>query len=289
MPELPEVETVRMQLEKYVVGKTISEIASYHKKSLLGDPTTVTGKKILAAKRLGKMIVLDVEGKIDIGIHLKMSGQLLYQKLDKIKRNKNSSTHNLQLTTNNSTLHKHTRVIIGFKSGDQLIFNDQRIFGWVRIMSGDELKGMKYVINLGPEPWDISDTQFYKQLQAKKKAIKVVLTDQDIISGVGNIYANDALWEAGVKPTRGSNTLKPAEVRLLRSSIVKVLKEGIKYGGSTGQDGKYINLEGNQGSYQNHFRVYDRKGLSCLRSDGGKIVKITLGGRGTYFCPVCQK
>ena len=113
--------------------------------------------------------------------------------------------------------------------------------------------------------------------------------DQEKISGVGNIYANDALWEAEIKPQTPSNKISKEKLKLLFEKVKLVLKEGIKYGGATASDAKYIDLNGMGGHYQEHFRVYDRKGEDCLRKDSGKIEKITMGGRGTYFCPVCQK
>jgi formamidopyrimidine-DNA glycosylase len=295
MPELPEVETIRMQLEKYLVGQTITSINSLHKKSLIGNPKLVEGKKIVGAKRFGKMLDIDVEGKIDIGIHLKMSGQLLYQKED--KKNKQNSSRLIapnnksgySSSTARSLPHKHTRVIIKFKSGDILYFNDQRIFGWVKIMEGDELSKLTFIKNLGKEPWDITDEEFFQLIHKRNRPVKLVILDQEIISGVGNIYANDGLWEAGIKPQRKASSLTKTESANLLKALIKVLKEGIKYGGSTGQDGKYVHLDGGSGKYQEHFRVYDKKDKKCLRKDGGVVEKITLGGRGTYFCPVCQK
>jgi formamidopyrimidine-DNA glycosylase len=270
MPELPEVETIRLQLQKYIIGKTIASVDSYHKKSLSGDMSLIIGKKIIGTKRYGKMLVLDVEGMTDIGIHLKMSGQLLYEKEPK-------------------PLHKHTRVVITFTDGTRLLFNDQRIFGWVRILPHSELVELSFVKKLGPEPWDISDKDFFHKIKTRNRAVKLVILDQEIISGVGNIYANDALWEAGIKPGKTAKNITQKEATMLREKIIHVLREGIRYGGTTGGDRKYVNLEGNIGSYQDHVRVYDREGESCQRKDGGTIEKIQLGGRGTYFCPVCQK
>jgi formamidopyrimidine-DNA glycosylase len=275
MPELPEVETIRLKLEKYLTGKTISGINALNSKSLIGDANQVTGKKIIGVDRMGKMLVINVEGKIDIGIHLKMSGQLIYQKID--DRGWNVETH------------KHNRVIIKFKSGDILNFIDQRKFGWVRVMTREELENLSFVKKLGKEPWDMTDIEFYELIKNKNRPVKLVILDQEIISGVGNIYAGDALWEAGIMPSKKARELQLQDCKTLRNSIVKVLKEGIKYGGSTGKDKKYVHPDGGFGNYQDHFRVYERGGLPCLRNDGGIIKKIRLGGRGTYYCPVCQK
>lgn len=288
MPELPEVETIRLQLEKCVVGKTIASIESLHKKSLAGDPKQVIGKKIIGTKRYGKMLVMDVEGKIDIGVHLKMSGQLLLRHSHDSGNPGKIGTGSPIRSGMTALVHKHTRVIITFTDDDRLLFNDMRIFGWVKILPHNELVELSFVKKLGPEPWDIADGDFYQKLHTRNRAIKLVILDQETISGVGNIYANDALWEAGIKPNKSAKSLRLKDVKILREKIVEILREGIRYGGSTGGDRKYIDLEGEPGKYQHHFRVYDRKGAPCLRNDGGIIEKIQLGGRGTYYCPVCQ-
>jgi formamidopyrimidine-DNA glycosylase len=289
MPELPEVETVRMQLEKRIIGFVIKKITAINQKSLIGNPKLVVGEKIIGAERFGKMLVLKIAGNFDIGIHLKMSGQLIYSSSEESLTSREVSDVSSRIYSNNILQNKHTRVIIEFTNGSKLFFNDQRKFGWVRIMNDDELSNLQFIKKLGKEPWDITDADFYKLIHHRNRSIKLVILDQEIISGVGNIYANDALWEAGIKPTHKASIITKKEAHEIRINIIKVLKEGIKFGGSTGQDGKYVNLEGSPGGYQNHFRVYDKKGQKCLRKDGGVIEKITLGGRGTYYCPVCQK
>jgi len=270
MPELPEVETIRRQTEKYLKGQIVSDIKIFNSKSFTGDLKSTTNQKITGVKRYGKMLVINLENDYCLGIHLKMSGQLIYQKTREYKD-------------------KHTRVIIEFKSGDVLIFNDQRKFGWIRVFNKTDIKELSYVKNLGPEPWDIKDSDFFNKLQKKNKPIKTVLTDQDVISGVGNIYANDALWEAGINPRRSAKSLSKKEAMRLREVLMKVLEEGIRLGGSTGKDKKYIDFEGNSGRYLEKSRVYERDKQRCRRNDGGIINKIKIGGRGTYYCPVCQK
>lgn len=276
MPELPEVETIRMQLEKAVVGKTVADIVSRHPKTVSGDTDAVKGKKITGVSRYGKMLTLDLERKLHIGIHLKMSGQLIYSPLY-------SRSGNPEMPG------RHTRAVVIFTSGDKLYFNDQRIFGWVKVMDDQTLSKMPYKKRLGPEPWDINADDFFSKLAKRKKAVKLVLTDQEIISGVGNIYANDALWEARIHPKRIAKTLTREESDRLLSSVITVLREAIRYQGSSGKDQQYVMIDGSSGSYQEHFRVYDRQGKSCRRNDGGIVEKIMLGGRGTYYCPVCQK
>ena len=170
-----------------------------------------------------------------------------------------------------------------------MYFNDQRLFGWVKADNKDKIANMKFLRELGPEPFEIDSNKFRKILSPLKRPIKLVLMDQTVISGVGNIYANDALWESRIDPRTPVYQLSVAQLSSLFKSVKKVLREGIRYGGATAADAKYIDLHGLGGHYQEHFRTYSREGEECLREDGGIIHRFTLGGRGTYFCPKCQK
>ena len=305
MPELPEIETVKIQLQKHLVGQVIERLEQLHPKSVQGDVGLVSGKKIVGVERCGKMLIIHLEGGLDLAIHFKMSGQLvLVRSLQSAEsRKENIKNRRVEGSLNNVGLRvagghptqdwigelpsRHTRAIFHLKDEDRLFFNDQRIFGWVKILSDKEVRKLAFLQKLGPEPWDITDEEFFNLLNKRKKAIKLVIMDQEVISGTGNIYANDALWEARIHPLRPAQSLTSMEAKLLRQGLVKVLKEGIKYGGATATDDKYINLDGLGGHYQDHFRVYDREGQPCLRCKA-PIIKITLGGRGTYFCPRCQ-
>jgi formamidopyrimidine-DNA glycosylase len=296
MPELPEIETIKLQLQKVLVGLEIDYIEQLHPKSLQGDATLISGKKITQIRRFGKMLVIDLSDKLHLAIHFKMSGQLILVKnLESKVKSVRDDIHKRIAGGHPSgdwigkLPSKHTRAIFHFKSGDALYFNDQRIFGWVKISNTKELENMPFIQKLGKEPWDLSDDEFHELFVRRKKAVKHVLMDQELLSGVGNIYANDALWEAKIHPERQSQSLDKKETSVLRKCIIKVLKEGIKYGGATASDEKYMNLDGLGGHYQDHFRVYDREGKKCLRNDKGVVKKIVLGARGTYFCLVCQR
>jgi len=289
MPELPEVETIKRQIERHLKGQVISDIIIYNPKSFIGYSKLVIGQKIIEVKRYGKMLVIKLSNNYDLGIHLKMSGQLIYVGRGYSTSPRLRGASRVEGRVNKEKIHKHTRVIIEFKSSDRLLFNDQRKFGWIRVFNHKEILSLPFIKKLGPEPWDIKDELFYEKLHKKNKPIKTVLTDQDVISGVGNIYANDALWEAGIDPKKKAKSLTKEEAWKLREALVKVLEEGIKLGGSTGKDRKYIDFEGNSGKYLERSRVYERDKLKCKRDDGGIIEKIKIGGRGTYFCPVCQK
>jgi len=313
MPELPEIETVKLQLQKYLVGQKLVGLERLHPKSVQGDIVLVQSKKVTGVRRFGKMLVIDLAGRrlprlrqtvdprndesaLHLAIHFKMSGQLILDQKSNIKNQNANKLWKRRITGGHPTQDwvgklpsKHTRAIFHFSSGDTMYFNDQRIFGWVKIVGSSQLAEDSYIKNLGPAPWDITDGQFYEKVHKRKKPIKILLMDQNVISGVGNIYANDGLWEAKIDPKTPATQITLSQAKALRKGLIKVLREGIKYGGATASDAKYVDLQGLGGHYQDHFRTYDRTGERCLRKDGGVIKKVVLGGRGTYFCPVCQK
>ncbi len=288
MPELPEIETVKLQLSKYLIGQSISAIEKLHGKSLFGKPELVIGKKVTAIKRLGKMLVIELSDDLVLAIHFKMSGQLILVRSDKQQVTSRVVGGHPSEDWVRKLPSTHTRVVFHFDSGDTMYFNDQRIFGWVKILTDKELNNLSFVKKLGPEIWNITAKELLARVKGRKKPIKVLIMDQGFLSGVGNIYANDALWEARIAPTAVAQSLGYLDVERLRDALIKVLKEGIKYGGATAADAKYINLHGMGGTYQEHFRTYDRDGKPCLRCKT-IIKKITLGGRGTYYCDQCQK
>lgn len=275
MPELPEIETVRMQLEKVLVGQTSTKCEVLSTKIVRGDIKKIIGKKVLGIERKGKVLLINFGPDLKLGFHFKMTGQLIYEEDGK----RVVGGHPTEDFVNKMPS-SHTRAIFHFNKGT-LYFNDQRLFGWVEI-------NPKFVDKLGPEPFSLSVAQFTSLISKRKRPIKLVLMEQDVISGVGNIYANDACWEAKINPRSSSSSLSVAQLHSLFNGLIKVLKEGIKYGGATAADAKYIDLRGMGGHYQDHFRVYDRTGLPCHRCKT-KIERFELGGRGTYFCPACQR
>ncbi len=262
MPELPEIETVKLQLQKVLPGQRL----------LKSSFPVVTGKKVKAIKRLGKVLLINFGKNLDLGFHFKMTGQLIYD--DGRKRIVGGHPNEDFVA---KLPNSHTRSIFEFEKG-KLFFNDQRKFGWIQI-------NPKFVDKLGPEPFDISTAEFTKRLGGSRRPIKIAIIDQEIISGVGNIYANDALWEAKINPQIPSSKLSKKQLELLLKKINLVLKEGIKYGGATAEN--YVDLHGLGGHYQEHFRTYNREGLPCHRCKT-KIKKIFMGGRGTFYCPKCQ-
>src|SRR3989338_10607775 len=257
MPELPEVETIRRQLQRVLVGQKIKKVEKLHPKSFWGSQAKVAGKKIVAIKRKAKTIWVDLEGDLNLLIHLKMTGQLIY----------------------NGKPHKHTRVIINLSRG-RLIFNDMRLVGWIKAVDNDWLK--KHFAKLPPDVVDKAFTVKYldKILLSSNRAVKLVLLDQAKLGGVGNIYVNDALFCAAINPQTPAKKVR--RISQLHLCLKKVINRGIKYGGSTAKDENYVNAYGKKGQYQTKFLVYEQAGKNCLRC-GGLIKKIKLGGRGTYF------
>lgn len=297
MPELPEIETVKMQLGKVLPGVKITRVEVRGNKIVQGDIKAIEGKKVVGVRRKAKVLLIDIEDEMTIAFHFKMTGQLIL-----VSKNVQDPMSNVQdrIVGGHPTEDfvgklpgAHTRVIFELEGAEKkasLYFNDQRMFGWVKVGKTSDIEKMDLLEKMGPEPQDISGAQFTDRInRAKRRAIKLVIMDQEIISGVGNIYANDGLWEAKINPQIPAKDLSIARMGSLHKAINLVLAEGIKYGGATAADAKYMNLHGLGGHYQEHFRVYDREGQPCLRNDGGVIQKITLGGRGTYFCPECQK
>ena len=284
MPELPEVETIRRQLDETISGKSISDVQVLREKSFSGDPKKLKGWLIDKVGRKSKVIEIFFKNKNEMVIcHLKMTGQLIY--VDDNKRvagGHPSSDWVAELPSN------HTRIIWNFTDGSKLFFNDMRVFGWMRLVDIDQ-----YNRETRKQVPDVVDNDFDKEylksiVSKAKKSIKLVILDQDKMGGIGNIYANDALYLAKILPTRPANSLSDDEIGLLTKSIKDVINKGIKFGGASASDDKYVNLSGLGGKYQEHFLVYEKQGSQC-KVCGEKIIKTRLGGRGTYYCPVCQK
>ncbi|MFA9289111.1 MAG: bifunctional DNA-formamidopyrimidine glycosylase/DNA-(apurinic or apyrimidinic site) lyase [Weeksellaceae bacterium] len=278
MPELPEVETIRRKLKTEIIGRTIKSVEILEPKQFFGDPQTIIGKKVTDILRKGKYLSIALSDNLFINIHLKMSGQIIW-----VEDMNNPVIKNPipRLQTNRLPA-SITRVIIKFTDNSALFYNDMRKFGWVKI--GDAPEGPKSADVAGEE---FTLEYFQKVLKNSRKPIKTFLLDQDKLAGVGNIYDNDALWVAQIHPSRLAGALNEAEQKQLYEAIKEVIAEGIKYGGSSARDENYIMPDGSLGEYQKHFKVYHRHGQPCHRC-GEEIKRITIGGRGTFYCPKCQ-
>jgi formamidopyrimidine-DNA glycosylase len=288
MPELPEVETLKLGLQKYVKGKKIVEVKVIDPKLLSGDPKNIIGATIKEVKRYAKGLVLELDNGYCIAFHIKLTGQLIF-------RDENTRDLEVLKPTPSKVPNKFTRVDIVLNSNSHLYFQEVRGFAWMKILPLKDLKELPFFKTLGPEPFPSpgSDTptltlpMFEKIIESSKLPIKVLLMEQTKIGGVGNIYANDACFEAKIDPRRKAKSLNKNETKSLFESLLKVLERGMKYRGSS--ELNFVDVLGQKGEYQNHFLIYGRKGKPCLRDDGGVIQKIYLGGRGTFFCDVCQK
>jgi len=207
MPELPEVETIKRGLQKTIVGKKVIGVKVLRKKSFQGSPKEIIGKTITSISRRAKLLIIELSSDLILVIHLKLTGQLIYKcKVQSVKCK--VAVQNSKLTKVED-LNKYTRVIIEFKDGNKLLFNDLRVFGWMKVITSKKLRIMNQ--ELGIEPFSKEFTVDYlKGIFSKtKRAIKIVLMDQKKIAGIGNIYANEALWEAGINPRTPANKLVP--------------------------------------------------------------------------------
>lgn len=283
MPELPEVETIRRQLDEALVGKIIARVEVLREKSFQAGSNEMIGREIEGVERRSKMLIIRFKNweKV-LTIHLKMTGQLVFRS-DK----QNIAGGHPTADWVKELPSKHTRVIINFKDSSRLFFNDMRVFGWIRLNNIND-----HEISMSKLPPDVNDEKFSldyfrKMIGSSSRPIKIVLLDQQKMGGIGNIYANDALFLAGIDPRRASKDLNDSEIKRLHKAVREVIAKGIKYGGATAADDKFVNVAGMGGKYQEHFLVYGRTGEKCKKC-GSEIQKIRLGGRGTYICPKCQ-
>jgi len=290
MPELPEVETIVRRLNQVLTNKKIVSVVVHKERSFEGNAELLINQVISQVSRRAKLIRFHLEenneNKHNLLAHLKMTGQFIFVGLDKKRIGGGHPTQDWV----NQLPSKHTR--ISFKlldnngNTEHLYFNDMRIFGWVRLLSQTQVEAEynKYAPDINTQ--EASLDYFSKKLEKTSRAIKQVIMDNKIISGVGNIYACDGLNLAKINPSRPANTLTKVEKNTLLSALKHVINLGIKLGGATIDN--YKNVDGFSGGYQNEVLTYGREGEDC-KNCTGIIEKIKLGGRGTYFCPNCQK
>lgn len=288
MPELPEVETIRMGLEKYLVGKVIYDIEVRLEKQLEGNPKNIIGTQILSVRRFGKALVIDFANAFSLAIHIKMTGQLIY-------RGPETKAIKISPKVGGELPHKFTHIIFKLRAKGEgqmgqeesyLYYNDIRQFGWMKIVKTEDLTTLPFFKDIGPEPFKDLTLPVFETILSKTKApIKVVLLDQKRLAGVGNIYANDALFLAKIHPKRPASSLTKEETKALFDAIEEVLKKGLEVGGAS--EWQYVNAEGTTGNYQDFFQIYGKDGEPCSIC-GTIIQRMNLGGRGTFFCDTCQ-
>ena len=278
MPELPEVETIRRDLEKEIIGKRIKTVEVKGKRSVRRHKTStefkgrLEGKKVSAVRRAGKYLLVELEGGDVLVVHLGMSGQLLRAKSAK------------------EPLDRHTHVVVTFTQGGQLRFVDPRTFGELFVTSADELtKEVPELEHLGFDPLEdvMSWARFGMMLADRHSALKALLMDQKFVAGIGNMYSDEILFAAGLRYDRISDSLSAQEVRRLYRSMVETLTEAVKMRGSSLADEQYRDLYGETGDYQGQHQVYDREGQPCRRCRNA-VVKVKVNGRSAFLCQHCQ-
>ena len=299
MPELPEVETVRSALAREVVGKKIKTVHVTDGRAVRRHKTAkefrdhLEGRTIKSVERLGKNIVVGLDDAHHLVIHLGMTGQVLHAKNAKEPKA------------------KHTHAVFAFTSGEELRYVDQRTFGELYVSTppadGEDVEISKFarlsiggdglalrrqvpeLAHLGIDPFEdqVGWDRFAAVLRSRTLALKTLLTDQDIVAGIGNIYADEILFVAGLRYDRVSESLSTIEIRRLHRTIPEVLTEAIKHGGTTLADEMFVDPDGSPGTYQHELQVHTREGQACYQCRS-PITKVVFHQRATYFCVKCQ-
>lgn len=270
MPELPEVETVRQGLEARLKDRVISEVQVRMPKIIKGDAALfaerAVGKRVVGLERKGKIYLIDL-GDYLIAGHLKMTGKYFF-------------------VAPGTTPEKHSHVVFRIQGADfEVHYNDLRQFGWLALLTPEELADFGPWSDLGPDALAVSEREFTDRLARRRGRLKPLLLNQNFLAGLGNIYVDEALFQAGLHPLRRAETLKPAERKRLHKEMIDVLSRALAAGGSTIAD--FQDAEGNLGYFQHQHKVYQKTGRECPVCKS-EIKKIKLGGRSTHFCPGCQ-
>lgn len=308
MPELPEVETVVSELNGKLKNRTIKSVVVNAPKMVALGPGTVSNRrevkssqvlqfvrllrkqKIISVKRRAKLLIFDLAGRLSILVHLKMTGQFIFE--DKQLRAKTKGQYRLlnRPTAPKVLLpSKHTHVIFNFTDGSVLYFNDTRKFGYIKLVGDNELEQVKELKEYGPEPLDKKFTLeiFTAALKKRGKSpIKLALMDPKVVAGIGNIYSDEILFHSGVRPTRLVSSIKNNELSKIYQNIKKVLKIAIKAKGSS--VGDFVRTDGSWGKMGKFHFVYGRSGQKCKKC-GTIIESLKLGGRTASYCPKCQQ
>jgi len=272
MPELPEVETIVRGLRRFVLGKTIGSVfinsPKIQKSNFSGWTNIFPDKKILHINRRGKNILIELSDGFTLWIHLKMTGHLYY-------------------LSEAEAIDKHDLMIFHFKNdSNNLRFNDYRRFGNIRLIKTGELANQKGLAELGPEPLEISKSDFIKLFCRSKRMIKPALLDQTFLAGIGNIYADEALYLAKIHPRRITNSVSIEKLAMLHKIIRRILGKAIRKMGTSVDS--FAGVDGKPGGYQTYLKVYGREDEPCSRC-GGKIKREKIGPRSAHYCPKCQR
>jgi len=294
MPELPEVETIKNDLKEKILKKKIEKV-DLRLKKIVKSPVKsfvldLEGNKFKDIKRRGKLLIFDLSQKNKyLLIHLRMTGQLIYQKDKEIIAGGHSDGGRDEALPRlyDDLPNKHTHIIFHFSDNSQLFFNDLRRFAIVKIVDEKELK--KVLNNFGVEPLEKSFSLkvFRDIIRSRKENIKAFLLNQKYIAGIGNIYADEILFEAKVLPSKRINSLKEEEIKKIYQAIKKILKKAVRYRGTTFYS--YTDARGQKGNFTKFLKVYKREKKKCLKCKKGLIIKTKIAGRGTRYCNECQR
>ena len=290
MPELPEVEVIRSGLSELIAKKTIEKVNVLNDKSFQASTSSidvfVNNSTILSVKRRAKILLIELSSGYSLVIHLKMTGQLLFR--DNQNKSKNFAGGHPSDSLLSVLPDNHTRVELIFTDSTTLFFNDMRKFGWIKLLPTTELKEEKFIAKLGPEPLIGNPTPEYLKRMSRhpKSLVKAALLNQEIVAGIGNIYADEALWGAMIHPKTRVENLSKKQLEDILNAAIEVMSFSINKGGST--DRNYLNAKGEKGSYLTFANVFRKEGKPCPRC-GHVIEKIRVAGRGTHICSNCQQ
>lgn len=286
MPELPEVEVVKMGLESQVLGKVFQSIEVRMPKICVNPAAevqdTLAGQAMTEVSRRAKYLLIHFETHV-ILVHLRMTGQVMVQLPD-------AELKTLPFTyyrRDTDTVDKHVHVILNFEDGSRILYRDIRQFGRLEMLAKAHIAQHKALQKLGVEPLGENFTLSHlKTLLQSKRQMKPLLLDQSKIAGLGNIYVDEALFQAGIKPRREARSLKAKEVKKLHEAIPQILRKAIAAGGTTLSD--YMHVDGSKGKHQEELLVYGRTGQPCVTC-GRELIRDIIAQRSTHYCGHCQK
>lgn len=288
MPELPEVETVRLGLARYLLGQKVLGVDFDNPKSFPNSEALVRrqliGARIESVDRRAKVLLVRLSTGYTLLIHLKMTGQLIYRP----KTGRGFGGGHPTDSLIGDLPDRSTRVAFTLAHG-KLYFNDQRKFGWVKLLPNEQIEKLDFFQRVGPEPLEAGFTlaEFRRRLSRRKRtSIKAAILDQSIVAGVGNIYADESLHAARIHPETKVADVSIAKLRRLHQAIIDSLRISLEHGGSS--DRNYVDADGKKGGYLKFARVFRREGQPCIDC-GTAIIKTRVAGRGTHICPRCQK
>jgi len=289
MPELPEVETVRRDLSEAALNKKIKEVKILSRKTIKNQPADflrfLNSAKFIGIDRVGKLLIFNLSDKKHfLLLHLKMTGQLIYSSGGKIIAGGHSL--NGKDIVGHGLPGKATRFYLIFSDGGRLFFNDQRNFGYAKIVDSAELAQIKATYGIEPLTANFTLKSFAAIFSKRAKNIKALLLDQNLVAGIGNIYADEVLFAAGVAPQRRADSLTSAEIKKLFTGLKTILSKAIKYRGTTFSN--YVDGYGHRGGFSRFLQVYGRGGEKCYKC-GTILKKVKIAGRGTVYCEKCQK